>query len=101
MPPPAAADEGANDHDRQKAIKLMYFGHAVLDPEECAKNLKSALKMGCEKGYTVRKIIFSHENNSLVECLAIQFAQNPLSTKVELGIIAALTCQPNSSATEF
>ena len=69
MPPPAAADEGANDDDRQKAIKLMYFGHAVLDPEECAKNLKSALKMGCEKGYTVRKIIFSHENNSLVGCL--------------------------------
>ena len=101
MPPPATADEGANDDDRQKAIKLMYFGHAVLDPKECVKNLKSVLKMGCEKGYTVRKIIFSHENNSLVGCLAIQFAQNPLSTKVELGIIPALTCQPNSSATEF
>jgi len=44
----------------------MYFRHVVLDPEECVKNLKSALKKGHEKGYTVRKIIFSPENNSLV-----------------------------------
>jgi hypothetical protein len=42
--------------------------------------------MGCEKDYTVRKIIFSHENNLLVGCLAIWFAQNPLSIKVVLGI---------------
>jgi hypothetical protein len=73
MPPPAIADEGTNDHMIGKRLlcKLMYFGHAVLDPEECVKNLKSALKMGCEKDYTVRKIIFSHENNLLVGCLAI------------------------------
>ena len=58
--------------------------------------------MGCEKGYTVRKIIFSHENNSLVGCLAIRFAQNPLSTKVESGItlhmpnLSVLTCMYGS-----
>ena len=64
----------------------MYFGHAILDSKECVKNLKPALKKGHEKGYTVRKIIFSHENNLLVGCLAIWFAENPLSTKVELGL---------------
>jgi len=46
MPPPAAADKGANDHDRQKAIKLMYFGHVVLDPEEVCEKPKICTKDG-------------------------------------------------------
>ena len=71
---------------RPEVCDRLEFGHVGLDPEECAKNLKSALKKGREKGCTVKKIIFSHENNSLVGCLAIQFAQNPLSTKVVSGI---------------
>jgi len=54
---------------RPEVCDRLEFGHVVLDPEECAKNLKSA------------------ENNSLVGCLAIRFAQNPLSTKVESGMM--------------